>query len=138
MTNPEAFALHMRSMFMDAINNETGLLRCLAENLDPEGGLGHLKPLADHLRGMADELQKKLSRVNGDIEEFVGGEPRLHELYKEDFDAGLKLSAYQWLADDNPRKKHLRTCRTCTHASDGFCNSEILNEDVCEQWRGHY
>lgn len=145
MTNKEAFALHVRSLFMDALNGETGLLRCLAEDLDPEGGLGHLKPLADRLRGMADELQKKLARAKGDIEEFVGGEDRLHDLYIQDFDSGFVLSTYQWLSDDNPRKKYLKTCRTCLNAIDGFCNevqkpwtSEISDKGSCDKWRGSY
>lgn len=142
MTDFEAFVLHMRSMFMDALNNETGLLRCLAEDLDPQGGMGHLKPLADRLRGMANELQKKLARVKNDIEEFVGCGARLNALLQEDFDAGFKLSAYQWLDDDNPRKSSLRTCQVCACGLDGTCNevqapwtAEISNKGSCEKWR---
>ena len=145
MTNQEAFALHMRSMFMDALNGETGLLRCIAEKMSPDVMDDAHGCLRDTLLSMADALQKKLARVKGDIEEFCGGEDRLHDLFIQDFDSGFTLSAYQCLSDDNPRKKYLKTCRTCLHAIDGFCNevqkpwtSEISDKGSCDKWRGSY
>lgn len=96
MKREEAFALHMNSLFNDCVNNETGLLRRVAERLDPAVTDDTHGSIKDFLFRCCETQQKKLARAKDDIRNFVGGEDTYRRLAKEDFDAGYTISASAW------------------------------------------
>jgi len=91
MKREEAFALHMRSRFMDMANNCSGILRCWANDIDK--GRLTLTEIREFLLRQADDLQKKLNLAKEEITMFLGSEDKLKALLLEDLAADWKLSS---------------------------------------------
>jgi len=121
MTSEQAFNLHMVSLFHDAINNHTGILKSVVDRLklldnppkdEIHGDVGEL------LGRLADTLQKKMNRAVNDIKQRLGGEEGYRLLNKEDFWADHGPSAHQW--QDAPVPSALPTRVLLSMETDGM------------------
>lgn len=87
LTQREQFVVDMASAINDAINNHTGLLRCVTVRLDPNVMDDVQGSLKDLLLRQAEDLQLKRRRAMEKIKEFVGGEEAYIDLQRRWFDS---------------------------------------------------
>lgn len=94
-TENEAFIMLLWGLINDMVNGHTGLLRTVANRLDPtieDRVHGNLK---EFLEGQVTTLQNKRGRILKEIIEMVGEEQWINVI-KENLASGFKIESHLW------------------------------------------